>query len=94
MLLVYLWGMSTATLPARESVRRLVRGQHRSNFWIGTVGLGLAFPLGGIAVAIGSQLGTDVAARMLLLAVCLGIHVGGLMLRDNVLRVGIYGYPV
>jgi protein NrfD len=94
MLLVYLWGMSTATLPARESVRRLLRGQHRLSFWIGTVGLGLAFPLGGIAVAIGTQLGADVAGRMLLLAVCLAIHVGGLMLRDNVLRVGIYGYPV
>ena len=94
MLLVYVWGMSTATLPARESVRRLVQGKHRLSFWAGTVGIGLALPTVIVAFAISGQLGTDMAATSLLVASCVAIQVGGFMLRDNILQVGIYGYPV
>lgn len=85
-LLLYLWGMSTATLPARESVRRLVRGPHRRAFWLGTVGVGLAIPF----VAL---IALPASPAMLVLA-CVAIQLGGYALRDNVLRVGIYGYPI
>ena len=94
MLLLYVWGMSTATLPARESVRRLVRGEHRWSFWIGTVGIGLALPTLVVAVAVSGQLGTGTAAMFMLVVACLAIQLGGFLLRDNILRVGIYGYPV
>jgi len=39
-------------------------------------------------------LGTDAAATSLLVVSCAAIQVGGFLLRDNILRVGIYGYPV
>ena len=94
MLLVYVSGMSTATLPARESARRLVRGEHSLSFWVGTVGIGLALPAVVVAFAAGGQLGTDAAATSLLVVSCAAIQVGGFLLRDNILRVGIYGYPV
>lgn len=94
MLLVYVWGMSTGTLPARESVRRLVRGEHRWSFWAGTVGVGLVLPTLVVAFAVGGRLGTDAAAMFLLVVTCLAIQVGGFLLRDNILRVGIYGYPI
>ena len=94
MLLVYVWGMSTGTLPARESVRRLVRGEHRWSFWAGTVGIGLVLPTLVVAFAVSGQLGTDTAATFLLVVTCVAIQVGGFLLRDNVLRVGIYGYPI
>ena len=93
-LLVYVWGMSTGTLPARESVRRLVRGEHRWSFWGGTVGIGLALPTLVVAFAVSGQLGADTATMFLLVVTCLAIQVGGFLLRDNMLRVGIYGYPV
>lgn len=94
MLLVYVWGMSTATLPARESVRRLVRGEHRWSFWAGTVVIGLVLPTLVVAFAAGGQLGTDTATTFLLVVACAAIQVGGFLLRDNILQVGIYGYPV
>lgn len=85
-LLLYLWNMSTATLPARESVRRLLRGRHRSSFWFGTVGAGLALPTAVLAV--------DPAGISAIAVACLAIQIGGYLMRDNVLRVGIYGYPI
>ncbi len=94
MLSMYILGMSTATLPARESVRRLVRGEHRWSFWIGTVGIGLALPAIVAAVAVSGRLGTGTPAMFMLVAACLAIQLGGFLLRDNILRVGIYGYPV
>lgn len=94
MLLMYVWGMSNATLPARESVRRLVRGEHRWGFWIGIVGIGLVLPTAVTAVAVSGQLGTDASAMFLLALALVAVQVGGFLLRDHVLRVGIYGYPV
>lgn len=94
MLLVYFWGMSTGTLPARESVRRLVRGKHRLSFWAGTVGIGLVLPTVITAFAASGLLGTDTATISLLVLSSVAIQVGGFFLRDNILQVGIYGYPV
>lgn len=85
-LLLYLWGMSTATLPARESVRRLARGPHRLAFWLGTVGVGLALPI--------VVLGANPTSLPAVVIACLGIQFGGYLLRDSILRVGIYGYPI
>jgi formate-dependent nitrite reductase membrane component NrfD len=93
-LLIYVWGMSTGTLPARESVRRLVRGEHRWSFWAGTVGVGLVLPTFVAALTVSGQLGTGTSTPFLLAVTCMAIHVGGFLLRENVLRVGIYGYPI
>jgi len=94
LLLLYLWGMSSATLPARESVRRLVRGQHRLSFWVGIVGMGLALPAVIISLAMIGEWGSGTVATAVLLAACAAVQVGGFLLRDNFLRVGVYGYPV
>ena len=94
LLLLYLWGMSSATLPARESVRRLVRGQHRLSFWIGIVGIGLALPAVIVSLVVIGEWGSGTMATAVLLAACAAVQVGGFLLRDNFLRVGVYGYPL
>jgi formate-dependent nitrite reductase membrane component NrfD len=93
-LLLYISGMSTSTFPAQESVRRLLRGPYRWSFWGGTVGIGLVVPTIIVAPAAGGQLGTESAAATVLVVACVAILVGGFLLRDNVLRAGVYGYPV
>lgn len=92
-LLLYLWGMSSATVPARESVRRLVRGQYHFGFWIGIVGIGLALPTVVVVMVIGG-LATGSVTTALLVAACAAIQLGAFLLRDNFLRVGVYGYPL
>jgi formate-dependent nitrite reductase membrane component NrfD len=94
LLLIYIWGMATATVAARESVRRLVSGAHRWSFWIGVVGVGLVLPFVMIGLATGHGLTTDSATVLWLATACGAIQVGGFLLRDSFLRVGIYGYPV
>lgn len=93
-LLAYVGGMSTGTLPARESVRRLVRGELCWSFWAGIVGIGLVLPMLVVVLEVSGQLGTDTATAFLLAVTCVAIQVGGFLLRDNILRVGIYGYPI
>lgn len=94
LLLLYLSGMSTGSLPARESVRRLVRGQLRWSFFGGTVGIGLVLPTIIMASAAGGRLGTASTPDLLFMVACAAILIGGFLLRDNILRVGVYGYPV
>ncbi len=91
-LLLYVWGMSTGTLPARESVRRLVRGEHRWSFWLGVVGIGLVVPTAVVALILGGGLGSG--SSLVLAATCVAVQVGCFLLRDTILRVGVYGYPV
>ncbi len=93
-LLLYISGMSTGTLPAQESVRRLLHGPYRWSFWGGTVGIGLVVPTIIVASAAGGQLGAESAATSVLVVACVAILLGGYLLRDNVLRAGVYGYPV
>ncbi len=94
LLLIYVWGMATATVAARESVRRLVSGEHRLSFWIGVVGVGLVLPFVMIALATGQELANNPATALWLATGCGAIQIGGFLLRDSFLRVGIYGYPV
>jgi formate-dependent nitrite reductase membrane component NrfD len=91
---IYVWGMATATAPARESVRRLVRGECRWRFWVGVVGLGLALPFAAVALAMGNDLGANSAAVFWLVTAGGAIQIGGFFLRDSFLRVGVYGYPL
>ncbi|MFQ5851879.1 MAG: NrfD/PsrC family molybdoenzyme membrane anchor subunit, partial [Candidatus Binatia bacterium] len=93
-LLLYMSGMSTSTLPARESVYRLVRGRHRWSFWGGTVGIGLVVPTIIVALVASGLLGADTTSALVLVIACVAILVGGYLLRDNILRVGVYGCPV
>lgn len=92
-LLIYLWGMSTGSLPARESVRRLVKGDYRWSFWLGVVALGLFFPILGTSLALAQPPASSLTLAMLV-GLCVGIQLGGYLLRDNILRVGIYGEPI
>ncbi len=94
LLWLYMLGMSTGTLPARESVRRLVSGEQRTSFWLGTVGIGLALPTLVAISAITGGLGSDTGVVTALTAICASVQVGGFLLRDNFLRVGVYGYPL
>jgi len=94
LLLIYVWGMATATVPARESVRRLLRGEHRGSFWLGVVGIGLVLPFVMVGFAMGQELGANPAAVAGLVMACGAIQIGGFLLRDSFLRVGVYGYPV
>ncbi len=94
LLLIYVWGMATATVAARESVRRLVSGAQRGSFWIGVVGVGLIVPIALIGLALGPGLGAESATMPWLVLACGAIQVGGFLLRDSFLRVGVYGYPV
>lgn len=94
LLWLYVSGMSTGTLPARESVRRLVSGEQRKSFWVGTVVIGLALPTLIAVSAMAGGLGSGPGAVTVLIATCTCVQLGGFLLRDNVLRVGVYGYPL
>ncbi len=94
LLLIYLWGMATATVAARESVRRLVRGKHRWSFWLGVVGVGLVLPFVIVGIAMGEELAANPTTAAWLVTACGAIQIGGFLLRDSFLRVGVYGYPV
>lgn len=94
LLLIYVWGMATATTAARESVRRLLRGQCRLSFWVGVVGVGLVLPFLAVALAMRGDLGAELTAATWLAAAGGAIQVGGFLLRDSFLRVGVYGYPL
>ena len=71
-------------------MRRLVSGAQRGSFWIGVVGVGLIVPIALIGLALGPA---PLALPWLIIA-CGAIQVGGFLLRDSFLRVGVYGYPV
>ena len=86
--------MATATVPARESVRRLLHGGVGWSFWIGAVGIGLLFPTAIVALAVGDVMERGAAAATLFTAAGVAVLLGGFLLRDNVLRVGVYGPPV
>lgn len=93
-LLFYVWGMATATAPARESVRRLLRGEQWQSFWLGVVGVGLVLPFAIVSITLGQAPATNSATFAWLVAACAAIQVGGFLLRDSFLRVGVYGYPL
>ena len=94
LLTLYIAGMATASLPARESVRRLTRGEARMSFWLGVVLLGLAAPVVVVALPVSGALGAGTAATAVLVIACACILVGGYVLRDVVLATGVYGPPV
>jgi formate-dependent nitrite reductase membrane component NrfD len=94
LLLIYLWGMATATVAARESVRRLVSGEHCWEFLDRRRRrrAGTSFCHDRLGDRTG--VGYNPASALWLATACGAIQVGGFLLRDNFLRVGIYGYPV
>ena len=94
LLFLYVIGMSTATTPARESVRRLLHGAVGRSFWVGVVGVGLVLPTVIVALAVGEVLEGGATAATLLAVAGVAVLVGGYVLRDNILRVGVYASPV
>ena len=95
LLALYLMGMSTASRPARVSVRMLTRGALRGRFVGGVVLLGLVLPAVIVALTILGLLdGGAGAGAAVLVAGVAAIEVGGYLLRESVLRVGVYGPPV
>jgi len=93
-LALYIHGMSTATRPARVSVRMLLEGPVRRRFIGGVVVLGLLAPAVVVTSEVIGLLGGDIGAAVLLTGAIAAIEVGGYFLRDVVLRVGVYGPPV
>ena len=93
-LLFYLMVMASATAPARESVRRLLRGEERWAFLLGIVGIGILLPVLFLALETGGLLGSGTAELVILVVGGLAVLTGGVVLRDVFLRVGVYGYPV
>ena len=93
-LLLYVYGMSRATLPARESVRRLMHGALGWSFWIGVVGIGLILPTVIVTLEMSNVLGSGNSDASILLVASVATLAGGYLLRDNILRVGVYGSPV
>lgn len=93
-LLLYLWGMATGTLPCRESVRRLLQGEQRWSFWAGIVGTGLILPSIAVGLGLSEKPGWGSLPTLILVAACLAVQLGSYLLRDAVLRVGVYGQPV
>ncbi len=94
LLFLYVMGMATATTPARVSVRRLLRGGVGWSFWVGVVGIGLVLPTAIVALEVGEVLDSGTVTASLLAAAGVAVLVGGYVLRDNVLRVGVYASPV
>ncbi|MEE9198875.1 MAG: NrfD/PsrC family molybdoenzyme membrane anchor subunit [Dehalococcoidia bacterium] len=86
-LLIYLWGMSTATRSARESARRLIRGDLAVLFLLGVAVLGLTVPL--VLVVVGSASGVSPASWLFFVS---GIMIlgGGFLLRHCVIKAGVY----
>jgi len=93
-LTLYVQGMSTATRPARASVRMLLRGPVRSRFLGVVVAVGLLVPLAIVGLHVAGSLGGGTGAAVLLVAAVAAVEAGGYFLRDAVLRAGVYGPPV
>lgn len=94
MLGLYLYGMSTATRPARASVAMLLRGTVSRRFVGGTVALGLIAPaLVFVPAALGAISCSNATAPLFFAAIG-AVQLGGYFLRDAILRAGVYGPPV
>lgn len=94
LLLIYMWGMATATAAARESVRRLLSGECCLSFWGGVVGVGLVLPFVVVVFTMHGNLAAGLAGAVWLILAGAAIQVGGFLLRDSFLRAGVYGYPL
>ena len=94
LLFLYVVGMASGTRPARISVRRLLRGGVGWSFWVGVVGVGLVVPTVIVALEVGEVLDPGTFTASLLAVAGVAVLVGGYVLRDNVLRVGVYASPV
>lgn len=94
LLLIYVWGMATATAAARESVRRLLSGECRLSFWGGVVGVGLVLPFLAVALVMQTNIAAQLSGAAWLALAGAAVQIGGFLLRDNFLRVGVYGYPL
>lgn len=91
---LYVYGMRTATRPARVSVSMLLSGTERRRFAGGVVTLGLVLPAVIVILELSGSLGTGPGAAVVLLGAVAALEAGGYLLRDVILRVGVYGPPV
>lgn len=91
-LLLYVQGMSSGTVAAREGVRRLLDGEGRMWFGAGVVALGLVVPAVLLGLDVGGAVGGAAAAIQVATAILL--LVGGYCLRQSILKAGVYGYPI
>lgn len=94
LLALYLYGMSTASRAARVSVGLLLHGALRTPFVGGVAAIGLVIPgLVFVASALGVIACSDATAPLFLGSV-VAVQLGGYVLRDVILRAGVYGPPV
>ncbi len=94
LLCLYVMGMATSTLPAKESVRRLMKTRRPLAWWLGVIVIGLVLPLVIISAAVAGAIGYSNGAIALLAVALTAILAGGYLLRDTFLSVGVYGPPI
>jgi polysulfide reductase chain C len=91
---LYVYGMSTASRPARASVALLLRGPLVARSIGGTVVLGLVAPALVFVPATFGVITCSTTTAPLFLGAIAATQVGGYFLRDAILRAGVYGPPV
>lgn len=94
LLALYVYGMSTATRPARVSVAMLTRDPLRGRFILGAVVLGLVLPAFVLVPQAVGAITCTVDTAWIFLAAIASAEAGGYFLRDAILRAGVYGPPV
>lgn len=89
---VYLGTMGPSTLASRASVRMILRGERRVDFYVGLAAVGLLLPL--VLLFVDYRTGAAPAAGGMRMAAAAAVLVGGYMVRRIWLRAGVYGLPV
>lgn len=79
---IYIWVSTYESPDARDSVRRIVKGNVAPVFWIGVVLLGIVIPVIMLFAA------PDVSGVILTAAIC--AIIGGVCLRYSILKAGVY----
>jgi protein NrfD len=83
---IYLWSATYGSAAARDSVKRVLRGNIAPVFWLGTVLVGIIIPAALIAPF---SLSDETATALFAIASICNV-VGGLLLRYVILKGGIY----
>jgi formate-dependent nitrite reductase membrane component NrfD len=94
LLITYVYGMATSSVPAKQSVRILINGEKRWHFWIGVILIGLLIPILIVSLPTLGILSLQWVGTTLLIIACINILIGGYILRNLILACGLYGPPI
>lgn len=88
LLVMYLWGSYHSSDVARESVRRVLIGDSALRFYLGVIAIGVIIPLVITLSVWGS--GIETLGTSLLSIRFVGVMIGDLTMRYNIMKSGIY----